>query len=127
MPDVLIKKPGAVVMDITGTLLSKSFMTYSQETRKFMLQNYREFVNECWNKTILRTSMNFLRKDVDTGASQAPQIADRKVAPQEQIQSLIDHLQYRFENEWHKRCASIGVFHLAISEWGYRKGLLKTP
>lgn len=56
-----LKKPKAIVMDITGTVATRAFMSYSQEAKQFMRQNLREYILESWGKRELRLALNFVR------------------------------------------------------------------
>lgn len=56
-----LKKPKAIVMDITGTVATRAFMSYSQESKQFMRQNLRDYIQESWGKRELRLAMNFVR------------------------------------------------------------------
>lgn len=127
MSPVCVKKPKAIVMDITGTLVAKSFMTYSQESKAFMLKYSRDFVTQTWGKNPLKLVINFIRQDIKNNNTKGPPLRDMKASIDEQVEGVLTHLQYRFDNEWKSRSPAIGIFHLAISDWGYKKNLLKTP
>lgn len=126
---VRLRKPNAIVMDVTGTIATKAFMTYSNESREFLRNHLREYVVECWNKKELRLSINFIKNEQDArGCSDGqPPIADTRFSSQQQIESVIQNIIWRVENERLKRSPALGLFHLYMSEWGYRKGLLRTP
>lgn len=142
---IKLKKPKAIVMDITGTVATRAFMSYSQESRQFMRQNLREYVTESWGKRELRLAMNFVRteqeqelkqetstkpvpksryqiKPVDKSDSagkktQMPLIADSKASLEVQADSLIQNLLWRLDNPKKSKSPALGLFHLNISEY----------
>lgn len=59
------KKPAAIVMDLTGTLATKAFMTNSKEGKAFLLANVRQYVVANWGHKELRVDINFLRLQQD--------------------------------------------------------------
>jgi methionine salvage enolase-phosphatase E1 len=126
---IRLRKPNAIVMDVTGTIATKAFMTYSQESKDFLRSHIREYVSECWNKKELRLSVNFIKTEQDLRgcADGQPPIADTRVATQQQIEALISNILWRMDNERLKRSAALGLFHLYMSEWGYKKNFLRTP
>ena len=141
---IKLKKPKAIVMDITGTVATRAFMSYSQESRQFMRQNLREYVMESWGKRELRLALNFVRteqeqdlkqetsmkpvpksryqiKPIDKADStgkraQMPLIADSKASTEIQADSLIQNLLWRLDNPKKSKSPALGLFHLNISE-----------
>lgn len=124
-----IRKPTAIVMDITGTIATKAFMTYSPESREFLRANIRDYVAECWNRKELRLSLNFIKNEQDARgcADGQPPIADSRATTIQQMDALVANILWRLNNEKQNRSPAIGLFHLHMSEWGYRKMLLRTP
>ena len=128
MPNLFIKKPSCIVMDVTGTMAKKSFMTYSPESRQFLLKNLKDYVIEQWTRGHLRLAANFIRQELNNPKlNNYPPLADMKAPVNVQVEKFISHIQWRIENDWNKCSASLGIFHLGMSEWAYKKGILKTP
>lgn len=129
MPIVRLRKPNAIVMDVTGTCVTKAFMVYSPESKDFIRNNIRDYVNECWNKKDMRLSVNFIKNEQDNRgcAEGEPPILDVRQPLSQQQEALITNILWRIDNEKIRKSPALGLFHLYMSDWGYRKGLLRTP
>ena len=129
MPVVRLRKPNAIVMDVTGTCVTRAFMVYSPESKDFIRNNIRDYVNECWNKKDMRLSVSFIKNEQDNRCcvEGEPPIADIRQSLQDQMSALIANILWRVDNEKTRKSPALGLFHLYMSDWGYRKGLLRTP
>jgi len=115
-------------MDVTGTMAKQAFMTYSFESRQFMLKHLGDYINDRWNHGHLRLAVNFIRSEMTTPKNGAyPPLANMKASQSVQAEQFMNHIKWRIENDWNSRSAALGIFHLGMSEWAYRKGILKTP
>lgn len=140
---IKLKKPKAIVMDITGTVATRAFMSYSQESRQFMKQYLREYVLESWGKRELRLALNFVRIEQEqeikqdartkpipksryqgnTDRSESPEkqkmplIADLRASNELQAETLINNLIWRLDNPKKNKSPALGLFHLNISEF----------
>ena len=126
-----------------GTVATRAFMSYSQESRQFMRQNLREYVLESWGKRELRLALNFVRieqeqdlkqeshtkpipksryqtsklntPDALADKSKIPLIIDSRATTEEQANSLINNLLWRLDNPKKSKSPALGLFHLNIS------------
>lgn len=140
---VKLKKPRVIIMDVTGTVATRAFMNYSQESKQFMRQHIRQFVLECWGKREFRLAVNFVRteqeqeliqeagrtkpvpksryqsskieKDSPTDKSKMPLLADLKSTIEEQAESLIANLLWRLDNPKRSKSPALGIFQMHMS------------
>lgn len=133
---VKIKKPRAIVMDLTGTLATKGFMTNSQQSRAFLKANLKNYLRDNWGKKELRVDVNFMRleqmqqqqKEENTPPPAGPPLLSSSTSPvARQVTTLVDNVNWRLQHEHGNQSASWALFHLHFADWAYRKGILKTP
>lgn len=127
---VIVKKPKAIVMDLTGVMATKAFMSYSNESKTFMRTNIGTYIEDCWGSKNLRMDVNYLRQaqaeEVKAGKN-SPALKSMRDPADEQAQSVITYVLWSLDSEPEGLPSSLALFHLHMSEWGYQKGLLSTP
>lgn len=118
-----INKPQAIVIDLLGVLVCKSFMTSSKEFRDFFQHNILEYLNDSWRQKQLKIMINFFR----CGQANVPdefKLADREESRDDQIRQAKKHIVWKLRNE--PTNSALSLFMLSITEWGYRNKTLTT-
>lgn len=118
-----ITKPQAIVIDLLGVLVCKSFMTSSKEFRDFFQHNVLEYLNDNWKHKQLKIMINFFR----CGQASVPddyKLADREESRDDQIKQAKRHIVWKLRND--PTNSALSLFMLGITEWGYRNKTLTT-
>lgn len=119
----IISRPQAIVIDLLGVLVCKSFMTSSKEFRDFFQHNVLDYLNENWKQKQLKIMINFFR----CGQANVPdefKLADREESREDQIKQAKKHVVWKLRND--PTNSALSLFMLGITEWGYRNKTLQT-
>lgn len=119
----IINKPQAIVIDLLGVLVCKSFMTSSREFRDFFQRNVLEYLNDNWKQKQLKIMINFFRCS-QTNVPDEFKLADREEPKEEQIKQAKRHVVWKLRNDPNN--SALSLFMLGITEWGYRTKTLQT-
>lgn len=119
----IINKPQAVVIDLLGVLVCKSFMTSSKEFRDFFQHNVYEYLNDSWRQKQLKIMINFFRCS-QANVPDEFKLADREEPKEEQIKQARRHVIWKLRND--PTNSALSLFMLGITEWGYRTKTLQT-
>lgn len=120
----IINRPQAIVIDLLGVLVCKSFMTSSKEFRDFFQHNVLEYLNDNWKQKQLKIMINFFRCS-QANVPDEFKLADRDEPKDEQIKQAKRHIIWKFRND--PTNSALSLFMLSITEWGYRTKTLVTP
>lgn len=120
---LLINKPSAIVIDLLGVLVCKSFMTSSKEFRDFFQHNVLEYLNDNWKQKQLKIMINFFRCS-QANVPDEYKLADREEPKEEQIKQAKKHVIWKLRND--PTNSALSLFMLGITEWGYRTKTLTT-
>lgn len=127
----IIKKPKAIVLELTGALATREFMSYSDQRKSHVRKNIGLYFTECYprNKE-LRLDINFFKlleaNEVreQTLNEACPKINDgTKKLPMPDV--AINHILWRLDND--QNSSALTLFLLHYNEWAYRKNLFITP
>lgn len=119
----IIPKPQAIVMDLLGVLVCKSFMTSSKEFRDYFQHNVLEYLNDSWKQKQLKVMINFFRCS-QANVPDEFKLADRDEPKEEQIKQAKKHIIWKLRND--PTNSALSLFMLGITEWGYRNRTLQT-
>lgn len=119
----IINRPQAIVIDLLGVLVSRSFMTSSKEFRDFFQHNVLEYLNENWKQKQLKIMINFFRCS-QANVPDEFKLADREEPKEEQIKQAKRHVIWKLRND--PTNSALSLFMLGITEWGYRTRTLVT-
>lgn len=120
----IVARPQAIVIDLLGVLVSKSFMTSSKEFRDFFTNNIMDYLNDNWKQKQLKIMLNFFRCS-QNNVPEEYRLADRDESKEDQIKQAKRHIIYRHRND--PTNSALSLFMLGITEWGYRNKTLTTP
>lgn len=120
----VINRPQAIVIDLLGVLVCKSFMTSSKEFRDFFQHNILEYLNDNWKQKQLKIMINFFRCS-QANVPDEYKLADRDESKDDQIKQAKRHIIWKFRND--PTNSALSLFMLGITEWGYRTKTLVTP
>ena len=118
-----INRPQAIVIDLLGVLICKSFMTSSKEFRDFFQHNVLEYLSENWKQKQLKIMINFFRCS-QANVPDEFKLADREEPKEEQIKQAKKHVVWKLRND--PTNSALSLFMLGITEWGYRTKTLVT-
>lgn len=118
-----LQKPQAVVLDLLGVLVCKSFMTSSRDFRDFMQHNVLEYLNENWKQKQLKILINFFRCS-QGNVPEEYKLADRDESRDDQIKAAKRHIIWKLRND--PTNSALSLFMLGITEWGYKTKTLVT-
>lgn len=121
---LVISRPQAIVIDLLGVLVCKSFMSSSKEFRDFFQHNVLEYLNDNWKQKQLKIMINFFRCS-QANVPDEYKLADREESREEQIKQAKRHIVWKFRND--PTNSALSLFMLGITEWGYRTKTLVTP
>lgn len=128
---VTIKKPKAIVLELTGALVTRQWMSYSEQRRNNVKKNIGLYFAENYprNKE-LRLDINFFKLQEANEIKErifnenCPKINDgSKKLPLPDV--AINHIVWRLDND--PGCGALTLFLLHYSEWAYKKNLIITP
>lgn len=119
----VIGKPHAIVIDLLGVLICKSFMTSSKEFRDFFQHNVYEYLNDNWKQKQLKIMINFFRCS-QQNVPEEFKLADREESKEEQIKQAKKHIVWKLRND--PTNSALSLFMLGITEWGYKNRSLQT-
>lgn len=119
----LMARPQAIVIDLLGVLVCKSFMTSSREFREFFQRNVLEYLHESWKQKQLKIMINFFRCS-QLNVPEEYRLADREESKEEQIKQAKKHILWKLRND--PTNSALSLFMLGITEWGYRNKILQT-
>lgn len=118
-----IPKPQAIVIDLLGVLICRSFMTSSKEFRDFFQHNVLEYLNDNWKQKQLKIMINFFRCS-QQNVPEEYKLADREESKEEQIRQAKKHVIWKLRND--PTNSALSLFMLGITEWGYKNKILVT-
>lgn len=118
-----LNKPSAIVIDLLGVLVCKSFMTSSKEFREFFQHNVLEYLNDNWKQKQLKIMINFFRCS-QANVPDEYKLADREETKEEQIKQARKHVIWKLRND--PTNSALSLFMLGITEWGYKTRTLVT-
>jgi methionine salvage enolase-phosphatase E1 len=128
---VQLPRPKAIILELTGSLVTRDFMPYSEARQDFVRRHINQFFAECYPKQKdLRLDVNFFKnqelveRKLNAFNELCPTLVDvtRRIA----LPSVaIEHILFRL----HKQdfVAPLTLFMLHMHEWAYRKGIYQTP
>lgn len=119
----IIPKPSAIVMDLLGVLVCRSFMTSSKEFRDYFQHNVLEYLNDSWRQKQLKVMINFFRCS-QASVPDEYKLADRDEPKEEQIKQARKHVIWKLRND--PTNSALSLFMLGMTEWGYRTKTLQT-
>ena len=119
----IINRPQAIVIDLLGVLICKSFMTSSKEFRDFLQHNVLEYLNDNWRHKQLKIMINFFRCS-QLNVPDEFKLADREESREEQIKQAKKHVIWKLRND--PTNSALSLFMLGITEWGYKNKYLIT-
>lgn len=119
----IINKPRAIVIDLLGVLVCKSFMTSSKEFRDFFQHNVLDYLTENWRQKQLKIMINFFRCS-QLNVPDEYKLADRDEPTEEQIRQARKHVIWKLRND--PTNSALSLFMLGITEWGYKTNTLQT-
>lgn len=119
----VISRPQAIVIDLLGVLVCKSFMTSSKEFRDFFQHNVLDYLNENWKQKQLKIMINFFRCS-QANVPDEFKLADREETRDDQIKQAKKHVVWKLRND--PTNSALSLFMLGITEWGYRNKTLQT-
>jgi len=119
----IISRPQAIVIDLLGVLVCKSFMSSSKEFRDFFQHNVLEYLNDNWKQKQLKIMINFFRCS-QANVPDEYKLADREESKEEQIKQAKRHVVWKLRND--PTNSALSLFMLGITEWGYRTKTLQT-
>lgn len=119
----LIPKPQAIVIDLLGVLVCRSFMSSSKEFRDFFQHNVLEYLNDNWKQKQLKIMINFFRCSQQSVPDEY-KLADREEPKEEQIRQAKKHVIWKLRND--PTNSALSLFMLGITEWGYKNRALST-
>lgn len=119
----LINKPQAIVIDLLGVLVCRSFMSSSKEFRDFFQHNILEYLNDSWKQKQLKIMINFFRCSQQNVPDDF-KLADREEPKEEQIKQAKKHVIWKLRND--PTNSALSLFMLGITEWGYKNKTLVT-
>lgn len=120
---VVISRPSAIVIDLLGVLVCKSFMSNSREFRDFFQHNVMEYLNDNWKQKQLKIMINFFRCS-QANVPDEYKLADREEPKEEQIKQAKKHVIWKLRND--PTNSALSLFMLGITEWGYKNRTLQT-
>ncbi|KAG9511341.1 Enolase-phosphatase E1 [Fragariocoptes setiger] len=120
---ILMKQPKAIVLDLLGVLVSRSFMTTSREFKEFFYNNIVDYLNDNWKQKQLRIMINFFRCS-QANVPDEYKLAERDDSREEQVKQAKRHIIWKHKNDPNN--SALSLFMLAITEWGYKNKLLVT-
>lgn len=118
-----IPKPQAIVIDLLGVLICRSFMSSSKEFRDFFQHNVLEYLNDNWKQKQLKIMINFFRCSQQNVPDEF-KLADREESKEEQIRQAKKHVIWKLRND--PTNSALSLFMLGITEWGYKNRTLVT-
>lgn len=119
----IINRPQAIVIDLLGVIICKSFMTSSKEFRDFFQHNILEYLADNWKQKQLKIMINFFRCS-QANVPDEFKLADREETRDEQIKQAKRHIVWKLRND--PTNSALSLFMLGISEWGYKNRHLLT-
>lgn len=128
---VILKRPKAIVFEMTGTLVTRDFMAYSETRKNFVRRHINQFFAECYPKLKqLRLNVNFFKnleqaeRKANMYDAKCPTLLDptRRIP---KANSAIEHILYRLNQK--NFVAPLTLFMLHMHEWAYQKGIYLTP
>lgn len=120
---LIVHKPQAIVIDLLGVLINKTFMTSSKEFKDFFTKNLTEFLHDSWKQKQLRITINFFRCS-QQNVPEEFKLADRDESREDQIKQAKRHVLWKTRND--PTNSALSLFFLVITEWGYKNRLLTT-
>lgn len=120
---LIIPKPQAIVMDLLGVLVCKSFMTSSKEFRDYFQHNILEYLNDNWKQKQLKVMINFFRCS-QANVPDEYKLAERDEPKEDQIKQAKKHIIWKLRND--PTNSALSLFMLGITEWGYKNKTLQT-
>lgn len=120
---IVISRPSAIVIDLLGVLVCKSFMSNSKEFRDFFQHNVLEYLNDNWKQKQLKIMINFFRCS-QANVPDEYKLADRDEPKEEQIKQAKKHVVWKLRND--PTNSALSLFMLGITEWGYKNKTLQT-
>lgn len=120
---VVISRPSAIVIDLLGVLVCKSFMSNSKEFRDFFQHNVLEYLSENWKQRQLKIMINFFRCS-QANVPDDCKLADRDEPREDQIKQAKKHVIWKLRND--PTNSALSLFMLGITEWGYKNKTLQT-
>lgn len=121
--NLVINKPQAIVIDLLGVLVCRSFMSSSKEFREFFQHNVLEYLNDNWRQKQLKIMINFFRCSQQNVPDEF-KLADREESRDEQIKQAKKHVIWKLRND--PTNPALSLFMLGITEWGYKNKYLQT-
>lgn len=127
---VTVRRPLAILMDISGPIAKQGYMGYSKEMRHFVKRHLKDYLIEEQESKNLRADFNFMkiqeredrRANKLKGVPQLPEVtADRKT----RLRGMCKWVYWKIDNG--QGDPALALFQLHMTEWGYRKQILKTP
>lgn len=104
-------------------------MAYSIESKNFVRTYIKEYLIEEQNSKNLRLDFNFMRTqdtiDRKSGKREAPTLPDQTAERKKRLKAIVKWVEYKLDNNIAD--AAVAMFQLHMTEWGYNKGILKTP
>jgi len=120
---LVVNKPQAIVIDLLGVLVCRSFMSSSKEFRDFFQHNVLEYINDSWKQKQLKIMINFFRCSQQNVPDEY-KLADREDPKEDQIKQAKKHVIWKLRND--PTNSALSLFMLGITEWGYKTKLLQT-
>ena len=120
---MVINRPQAIVIDLLGVLVCRSFMSSSREFREFFQHNVLEYLNDNWKQKQLKIMINFFRCSQQNVPDEY-RLADREESRDDQIRQAKKHVVWKLRND--PTNSALSLFMLGITEWGYKNKILRT-
>lgn len=118
-----LPRPQAIVIDLLGVLVCKSFMTSSKEFRDFFQHNVLEYLSDNWRQKQLKILINFFRCS-QQNVPEEYKLADREEPRDDQIKAARRHIIWKLRYD--PTNSALSLFMLGITEWGYKTKTLQT-
>lgn len=119
----VLNRPQAIVIDLMGVLVCRSFMSSSREFRDYFQHNLLEYLSDNWKQKTLKIMINFFRCSQQSVPDEF-KLADREESREEQIKQAKKHIIWKLRND--PTNSALSLFMLGITEWGYKNRTLTT-
>ncbi|KAI2810444.1 hypothetical protein RDWZM_002579 [Blomia tropicalis] len=121
MVQLQVKRPRALLFDISGTVAKTSFI---DKVLFPYITNYAEtYFNENWDNDTTRQDLDALRA-VSQSDPEAPQIASG-LSRDEEIDATVKFIRFYMEHQ--KECKALTLFRFRMWFDGYKRDRLNTP
>lgn len=120
MVHLQVRKPNAILFDISGTVAKSSFI--EKVLYPYISSNIRTYLEQNWDSESVRQDMAQLRL-ASAQNPNAPQIGE--LDREDAITTTVDYVAYCMEHKMESNALTLLRFHMWFE--GYRQGSLQTP